>query len=168
MELRGLFARLRGTHKRPKKLGHADHDFRARRDTVRLVVQPDVLLEVCWKDLAAGRGPAASLFVLGDEVLRFDCFGRDLGHYHAELVQPERAERRLYFPEATVEEQVERALFELTRNLDYYLQRNPRREIRHLAVDRAGLEKACAEARVRLLGYLDTVEILASLRSPSA
>lgn len=154
--------------KRPRKLGRIGDAYPARRDVASIPVQPEVELRVCWKQLEIGHGPAASLFVLGDEVLRFDCFGAGRGHYHAELVQPERATGRIYFPERSVEEQIERSLFELTRNLAYYLQRNPRRDVRRFCVDPAALEQACAEARRRMLAYLETVDALRDLRSTPA
>jgi hypothetical protein len=144
-----------GRGRRPKKLGDLEHVFRARHDVVRIAVQPEVVLEVCWKDLELGRGPAASLFVLGDEVLRFDCFGPGRGHYHAELLQKERSPGRLELPEPTAAAQVERTFFELTHNLGWYLGRNPRRAIRRFSIDPAAIEKSCAEARGHLLGWVD-------------
>lgn len=140
--------------KRPRRLGRRDSHRPGRRDVHVIPVQADVEFHVFWKKLEIGRGPTASLYVLGDEVLRVDCFGDGLGHLHAELLQRERAAPRLYLSEPTQEAQVDRAVFELTRNLAYYLERNPRRAIRRFEIDPEALGRACHEARGRMLGFL--------------
>jgi len=61
-----------------------------RRDVEWIGVQPDVDLEVYWKILPIGKGPAISLYAFGFEILKFDCFGARGGHFHLFLVWPLR------------------------------------------------------------------------------
>lgn len=96
-----------------------------------------------------------SLFCFDDEVLKFDCFGKDKGHYHTNLYCPyQPKENRFYFSEKTVEEQINRTIFELTKNLSYYLQRHPKRRIRAIKIDRVALESVCIKARDKMFEYL--------------
>ncbi len=57
-----------------------------------------------------GPGPGASVYVLGDEVMRFDCFGSDLGHYHFNVRQsrfvPNGESTRIYFSPGSVEDHI--------------------------------------------------------------
>ena len=64
-------------------------------DLVEYPIQDNVRLESYWRDDAGGRGPAASLFVYDDEIMRFDCFGGDNGHCHFNLRQT-RGRRWMY------------------------------------------------------------------------
>jgi hypothetical protein len=149
---------MRLFRRRRRALGRIDDRYPLRRDRVRLEVQEGVCLDVFWKSLDRGRGPAAALFVHGDEVLRFDCFGPERGHYHAVDGSRRGANRRrVYFEEATVEDQIERSLSELRQNLAGYLGRNPRRSIRRLTVDSEALALACDQARARMHELLRTV-----------
>jgi hypothetical protein len=71
-------------------------------------------------------GPAACLVVHGFDIMRFDCLDYPLGHYHTAKPYPYGIRRGLageiWLPEKTIEEQVERAIFELSRNSNHYLQ----------------------------------------------
>lgn len=101
------------------------------------VVSEDVHLEVYWLSGKVGPGPGASFMVLGDEVMRFDCFGaRRKGHMHLNLKQsrgfPGGGSARLYYPEQTIEEQIERSCFELENNLTYAFKTNASGRIRRL------------------------------------
>jgi hypothetical protein len=139
--------------------------FSAREDIVSYEVQEGVNLDVFWKVLPIGKGPASALFVLGEEVLRFDCFGASKGHYHAAFYcQSNPTESRIYFPEQTVEAQIDRTIFELTRNLPYYLQRHRNPRIRLIQVDKNALADACESARRQMLNYLWTVPEFEALR----
>ena len=125
-----------------------------RKDLVRYPVQDHVCLTVFWKVLDIGRGPAASLYVHGFEVLKFDCFGGHQGHYHVALRGDEGAsEFRLLLPEPTVEQQIDRMWFELTANLDYYLQRNPDPRVRKTRVAPENIEKLRARIKEVMLKY---------------
>ena len=121
-------------------------------DHLMITIQDDVRLDVFWVDRRLGPGPGASLYVLGDEILRLDCFGNQGlgGHYH---INPSQVElhhvntARLFFPEGSHEEHVDRATFELQRNLPAALAMNRDARVRRVQVDHARLEGAAEEMR---------------------
>ncbi|MFC0183177.1 hypothetical protein SAMN04515674_105151 [Pseudarcicella hirudinis] len=118
-----------------------------RQGVERLYFQENAFLEVFWKTVSIGKGPSLSLIVLDDEVLRFDCFGHKEGHFHISLTTfYDTKKDRMFFFENSVEEQIQRTYFELTNNLDYYLQRNKSKKIRHFKIDKSLLETALKEA----------------------
>ena len=136
-------------------------------DVAHYPIQRGADLYVYWKSLDEGKGPSASFFVLGEEVLRFDCFGENRGHYHMNLEN--RGHRRrnwasttglnsrkiicLYFPEKTVSEQIERSAFELTTNVRYYLWRNRDKKIKTFSLDENRLREAVAVMKSKMLEY---------------
>ena len=143
--------------------GYADR-FPSRRDLNVYPVQPGTELHVFWKVLPIGRGPAFSLFLHQDEVLRFDCFGAGDGHFHASFAHgTSSSQSRIYLAEPNAAEQVARVEFELLNNLDYYLQRHPWRRIRKTRIDRVRLATATSAAKADALGFLDSVPDLAGL-----
>jgi hypothetical protein len=141
----------------------------ARQDWMCHPLAPGVDLVTFWLDErigGGGTGVCLSVFCHGFEVLRFDCFGGDRGHFHITTFTPWAIfgcdERRLRFPEGSTAEQVERALFEIRENLDFYLQLNPRRCVRKVRIDSATRRRACAAARERLHRHLASVPALRS------
>ena len=146
----------------------------ARNDWQRHAMGPDVDLVTFWLDErigGGGTGVCLSLFCRGYEVLRFDCFGATEGHFHIAPFTPwaifGARERRLEFREQTLEEQVQRSLFEVLENLEFYLQLNPKRRVRNTRVDRDARLAATNEAHKALKGYLDDVPVLRSLAAHS-
>jgi hypothetical protein len=136
--------------------------FPSRRDLKIFPISPEAELHAFWKVLPIGRGPAFSLFIDQDEILRFDCFGKDEGHFHAHFEGGWHASQsRIYFFEASESAQIDRVEFELLNNLDYFLQRHPWSRIRGTQLDRAGLETACAAASEQARFFLRTVPELA-------
>jgi hypothetical protein len=136
-------------------LGRLDEDFRARRDLLRIAVQDGLVIDVFWKSLPIGKGPALSVFVCGDEFARFDCFGPDRGHFHLALFTPASVrEYRLKFAERTATDQISRAIFELDRNLAYYLERAANPAIRKFDVHRENLLAALPNAESRMREFL--------------
>jgi hypothetical protein len=125
-------------------------DPRAGRD--RIPVQPEVDLDVYWRDDDLGRGPAASLYVRGVEVLRLDCFGGDQGHLHLNL--GDGVSRRWYFQPGTAAEHIDRACFELERNFFIILSvcRDP--AIEGITLRGARMAEVAAGARSRLFTLL--------------
>jgi hypothetical protein len=103
------------------------------------------------------RGVAAFVVVHGSEVLKFDCLGSN-GHYHVATPFPHGIRKglqgRIWLKEKTIEEQVERVVFELSQNLDYYLQTHPRRKVRNTHIDPQRLAAVCAEMKRRMLDDL--------------
>lgn len=94
------------------------------KDEVIFKVQEDVIFQVYWKSLSIGTGPAVILKVFNEEILKFDCFGKEKGHYH---IAP-HYHFRIYFIEETVEEQIHRTIKELEMNGLRYLkmQKDPK------------------------------------------
>lgn len=129
---------------------------RALNDVVIYPVQEHAYLAVYWKDLSIGKGPCASLYVYDKEILKFDCFGENQGHYHTNMNQPSLApqgEERLYFFERTIEDQVARSIFEIQTNAAYHFQRNFDPRITFFKLDRPRLDIACREAKAKMLEY---------------
>jgi hypothetical protein len=112
---------------------------------------PDLLLEVCWKNLPIGAGPTISLFIHRQEVLRFDCFAGGRAHMHAPFFLPSRGETRLLIMESSLEDQLARVQFELLHNLAYYTSRVSCKRIRTLVVDQARFRDAVSHACVAAL-----------------
>jgi len=135
-------------------------EYSIRNDVQRLPISDGVELEVYWKKLKLGKGPACSLFMLEEEILRIDCFGKGAGHMHIALFLPGNGEHRLWMCEATIEEQVARARFELYRNYKYYQCRVPNPKIRALSIDRQRMREVSDEAYGIMSGYIDsTLEV---------
>jgi hypothetical protein len=127
--------------------------------------QPEVDLEVYWKVLPIGKGPAISFYALGFQILKFDCFGPKDGHFHLFLGWPSPAsEDRIWLPEPSVAAQVERAIFELETNVTYYLQHHGHEAVRRLHLEPLAWSAACMRARDQMLEFLKTVPELADLK----
>ncbi len=110
-------------------------------------------LALYWSDVPdVGSGPSASLYVLDDiEVLRLDCFGDDLGHMHINPTEQELTGRlrgvsaRIYFPEGTRSDHVDRAAFELARNVTAAMRMHPLRRVQTATIDADALAAAAAD-----------------------
>ena len=113
-----------------------------------------VVLDVYWLDFQGRSGPAASLYVYDDEVLRFDCFDGDAAHLHANRKQSRafasEASVQLLFPPGSFEGHIERACFELTSNLPHYLARNFSPRVRRTQLDPAAMVAAADFLRVEM------------------
>ena len=122
------------------------------------VIQDRVAMEVYWLSVLEGTGPAASLYVHHDEVMRLDCLGPDAGHMHVNMIQsarhPKGAKKRLYFCERTVEEQIERAVFELTTNAPYSLGLNEDPSVQQTFLDPQKLVDAAEWMRHKMKDLL--------------
>ena len=108
-------------------------------------------LWVYWSDVPnVGRGPSASLFVLGEEVLRLDCFGGSEGHMHLNPEQQRfsgRVTARLYFQDGSRVEHVDRVAFELIANTDAALKSNGLSRVRNFPIDQNALADASNQMR---------------------
>lgn len=123
---------------------------RIRRDACRYQIDQRVHIEAYWKKVGERFAPSISLFADEYEVVRFDCLGPGAGHYH---VADNSGFHRINLPEPEKAAQIERGLFEIQKNLTYYLKKNPLRVIRELEVDPEAVSRACAEAKPTLLAY---------------
>lgn len=127
------------------------------RDVERASIQEGLDLEVYWVE--PEEGPGASVYAWGEEVLRLDCFGGDRGHMHTNPHQARRyplgLQARLFFQEGSIEEHVERARFELARNLAATLVVNRRRRIRGIRLDENALAEWAGWMQRRMLALLE-------------
>jgi hypothetical protein len=121
-----------------------------------IAVQNDVRLDVYWTVVAQGAGPCASLFVLDEEVLRLDCFAGHTAHMHLNPVQlnlplPWSVTPRIAFPPGSMEEQIERASFEIVTNTKAVLQMNQLTRFRQFSIKRSALETAAKAMKSYML-----------------
>lgn len=131
---------------------------KSRHDIVRFEIADQAYLEVYWKVFGIGRGPAIALYIDEEEILKFDCYGSGKGHYHIQSFLPQAPRHTLlHLPEVTVEAQIDRALFELDRNLPWYLERHPLNHVRDLKVNKANLKQVLAQAKTLMLDYTNRV-----------
>jgi hypothetical protein len=136
-------------------LGRLDQEFRDRHDLLRIAVQDGLVIDVFWKSLPIGKGPALSVFVCGDEFARFDCFGSDRGHFHLALFTPASVgQHRLKFAERTATDQIGRVVFEIDKNLAYYLERAANPAIRKFDLHRENLLAALPNAESKMREFL--------------
>lgn len=125
-----------------------------RKDIVNFPLGEAAYLQAYWKIHGIGRGPALVLYINGEEVLKFDFYGAEKGHYHIQTIQP--APKRypaLMFMEKSVPEQIDRAIFELENNLYWYLERHPLASVRCFRVKNSTLKSVLTEVRPILLSY---------------
>jgi hypothetical protein len=122
-------------------------------DDVELIpVQPDSYLAVYFKRYGRSTGPGVSLYVRDSEILRFDCFGPDRGHYHSlPCLAPYPGRTRIKFNEISVEAQINRSVEEISRNYAAYLAGHFRRCIREFRFEQTTLVAAAAEAGRRMM-----------------
>jgi len=136
-----------------------------RRDVEWVRIQSEVDLEVYWKVLPIGKGPAISLYAFGFQILKFDCFGATDGHFHLFLGWPSpTSEDRIWLPEPSATAQIERAIFELRKNAPYYLQRHRDERVRCLRLESEAWSTACTRARDKMLHFLCTIPELADVK----
>ena len=112
-----------------------------------ITIQSGARLEVYWNTNKMGPGPSVSLYVLDEEIYRIDCFGGTTGHLHinpvqANLVLGWATTPRFFFPPGDMQEQVERAAFELTANTTAALQTNQLASVRKFSMDKRALDDA--------------------------
>ncbi len=130
-------------------------------DRQLLTVQNEVRLEIYWHPHRVGglgAGPGAALFVLGDEVLRFDCFGGRSGHYHINPMQiaiKSKPPARFYFPPGSHEDHIERAVFELTRNAPAAIAMNRDPNVRRVRLEGVNLSTAAKDMRRVMYEFLE-------------
>ncbi len=122
-------------------------------DLVEYPIQDNVRLEVYWRDDAGGRGPAASLYVYDDEIMRFDCFGSDNGHCHFNLRQTRG--RRWMYPAGSFRDHIQQSLFDLRTNLTFCLQTHQDERVQSVEVAQEKLEHVSRQMEAQLLKFAD-------------
>ncbi len=128
-------------------------------DTRVIPVQNGARLEVYWNTNPLGPGPAASLYVLDEEVLRLDCFGGATGHMHinpvqANLALPWTTTPRYMFPPDRLEAHIDRSVFELTKNTQAALQTNLLGRVRSFTIESARLVDAAEQMKTQMFDLL--------------
>ncbi len=150
LPLRFLAARLLPQHSRRSSPNVSD--LRSHR------IGDHGLLDIYWLEVGCDRGPAASLYVCDDEVMRMDCFDGGSAHLHFNQKQsrafPNGGGARLYFPPGRVIDHIERACFELSTNLHYGLALNASRRIRETRISPTALKEAVAFMRSEMHALL--------------
>lgn len=119
-----------------------------------------IRLDVFWVDPTLGPGPGASLYVQGDEVLRLDCFGNNGlgGHFHINPRQKDfysTTPARIFFPYGSHEDHIERAAFEVERNLPAFLAMNRDSRVRATELDSLILAELADELRRNMFELLE-------------
>jgi hypothetical protein len=135
-------------------------EMRKRPNLVRYDLQEGCFLETYLNNQigADGKlyfGAAACLVVHEFDIMRFDCVGYPIGHYHFAARYPYGIRKGLtgeiWLPEKTIEEQIDRAIFELQRNSGFYLQKHPKRKVRNTRLNEERLAAVCAEMKSKML-----------------
>lgn len=124
-----------------------------RKDVEIISIQPGLELVVYWKVLKIGKGPAVILRADGNEILKFDCFGKNEGHFH---VIPNYGSR-IHFEEESALDQIERTAQELNMKSQTYLHKLEGNKFQKIIIDQDKLEAAVDLARQKMIFFLKTV-----------
>ncbi|TVQ01452.1 MAG: hypothetical protein EA359_14000 [Balneolaceae bacterium] len=119
-----------------------------RKDVELIPIQPNLEFAVYWKVLLVGKGPAVILKAFGREVMKFDVFGKDKGHYHVAPCH----NLRIFFTEETVLQQIQRTSLELQRNAQKYLEIQSDYRIKQIRIDDDKLSDAI-QKMVEIMTY---------------
>lgn len=150
-----------------------EEEMRKRSRLVRYELQEGCFLETYLNDRTDAEGnqhfgPVACLVVHGSDVARFDCL-ESRGHYHLSSRYPHGVSKALvgeiWIREKTLEEQVDRAIFELQRNSGHFLRMHPRRKVRNTRLDNERLAAVCAQLRAKML---EDIRLRSMQRAPHA
>lgn len=131
-----------------------------RKDVEIIPIQTNLELVVYWKVLRIGKGPAVILQAHKKEILKFDCFGKDDGHFHA---APNYG-KRIFFEEETALDQIEQTVRELNEKGQFYLNKQEQSAIRNIEIDQEKLSKAVEQAKKKMILFVETVPELDELR----
>lgn len=142
------------------KIGLKKQKGQIRKDVEIIPIQPNLELIVYWKVLRIGKGPAVILQAYGNEVLKFDCFGKNEGHYH---VAPNIGER-IFFEEETAFGQIKKTAKELVNNSQTHLERQKEDHIRNIKIEQEKFSKAVEMAKNKMNFFLQTIPELKDLR----
>ena len=122
-------------------------------DDVELIpIQPGGYLAVYFKRYGTNVGPGVSLYVLANEILRFDCFDGARGHYHSlPCLSAFPSSERIALTGDSIDAQINQTAVEISENYAAHLAKHFRRRVREFRFDKASLEAAVSEARGRML-----------------
>ena len=115
----------------------------------------------CYKYIGATMrvdvGPAASLYVYEDEIMRFDCFGGNNGHCHFNLRQTRG--RRWMYPTGSFQDHIQQSLFDLRTNLTFCLKTHQDARVQEIQIAQERLEQASQKMEVQLLEFADKLNL---------
>lgn len=151
--------------KSPEELA-ADRDQKGRskplrKDVQTVTIQEGLEFDIYWKDTGkVGIGPTVAVYAKQREVLRFDCFGADLGHFHIfnRTDRPKATADRLFFQEESRVAQIDRTLWELENNLASYLQLHSDPGIRNMLLERETVTSKIQTIASILRSHLEKVD----------
>ena len=129
-----------------------------RKDLHKFIIQPNLYFLVFHK-VFNGFGSAVSLYINNYEFLKFDCFGIKKGHYH---IYDDKINNTIFFTETTPVEQINKTCFELSNNLNYYLEKSNRLDIKNFKVDFEQINLIIDNIKNKMLEFEQT--FYASLR----
>lgn len=149
----------------PETEGPLFHPPALRKDCEIIKVQEHVYFQTYWKVVADGKGPATILYLFGIETIKFDCLGKDKGHFHVNPNNPEPQDGGIILiPEKTCREQITRCVFEFQCNIGYYISRNIDKRICNLKFNTTKWKNALMQVEKNLNHLLDTVPELDELK----
>jgi hypothetical protein len=130
-----------------------------RRDLQVLEVDLNLYFLVYWKVLEIGKGPALVLGSRGYEIAKFDCFGKDKGHYH---LRPKYGVRIPFTAQNPQQQILETQSLLLDRGQDFIrMVRDP--EINKIVIDPTKLQPRLEQVATIMLEFLNSKAELAEL-----
>ena len=102
-----------------------------RKDIYKINIQDNLYFLVFHKTLTIGFGSAVSLYINDYEFLKFDCFGKNKGHYH---IHDNKKNETIFFTEKTCEEQINQTYY-LLNNFNVFLNKSNRTDIKNFKID---------------------------------
>ena len=130
-----------------------------RNDLESIEIGPDIHLFTFWVERKNGSGPCINLCLKELEVLRFDCFGFPEGHFHIRKGINNKSDwGRIFLHEKSRLDQINRSLYEIETNLEFYLALNSRPNIRNIKINSNKLAKGLNESREKLISFLSHFE----------
>jgi hypothetical protein len=124
-----------------------------RHDLEEIEIEKNLKLLVYWKALTIGKGPAVILQAFENEILKFDCFGKNKGHYH---IAP-HYDFRIFFIEETVPDQISRTIKELRLNGFRYLKSQNDSRFKSLILDESKYQETLDQVEKKLFQFHLTI-----------
>lgn len=85
--------------------------------------------------------------------MKFDCFGKDKGHYH---ISP-KYNFRIFFIENTRKSQIKRSINELKTNTQNYLKHHPDQRFNQLVLSTSAFYDSLDRAEQQLIAFVETI-----------
>jgi len=124
-----------------------------RKDIYKIDIQDNLYFLVFHKIYNGDFGPAVSLVIYNNEFLKFDCLGKNKGHYH---IYVNNQIETIYFTEKSSLEQIDRSVYELRNNINNFLKKHDRDDIQNFEIDMNTFLNKIDEVKSKLLEYEHT------------